>query len=207
MQANQNVVDAIFRTDFNAFAQKTFAELNSGQRLDRNWHHEAIAHQLNRVFRGENDRSINNAPPRSLKSVIGSVAFPAFVLGRRPTARFICASYSQDLACKHSGDFRRIVQSDWYRRIFRTGSPLKETEAEYQTAQGGFRFTTSVGGTLTGRGADIIIIDDPLSAATQLPKQVGKKSTSGLKALCFRAWTTSAPARSSSSCSAFIRMT
>jgi predicted phage terminase large subunit-like protein len=165
MQFNHKELSAILRTDFCAFAQKCFSHLNPGARLDRNWHHEAIGFQLGRVDRGEVTRLIINAPPRSLKSLIGSVAFPAWVIGKRPTTRFICASYSQDLANKHASDFRKIVQSDWYRQVFRTTAPVKETEAEYQTAAGGFRLATSVGGTLTGRGADIIVIDDALSAS------------------------------------------
>src|SRR4029077_14536749 len=97
-----------------------------------------------------------NAPPRTLKSLFGSVAFPAFVLGQRPSAKFICVSYSQDLANKHAGDFRKVAQSRWYKEAFQPGAPFKETEAEFQTAQGGFRFTTSIGGTLTGRGGNIL---------------------------------------------------
>src|SRR5208282_1933469 len=167
MTATKNEIAAILRTDLNAFLQKSFAHLNPGARLDRNWHHERVAYELERVFRGENNRLIVNAP---LKSLIGSVAYPAFVLGRRPTSKFICASYSQDLAHKHASDFRRIVQSDWYRHLFQTAAPQKETEAEYQTSQGGFRLATSVGGTLTGRGGDFLIIDDALSAAEALSK-------------------------------------
>jgi predicted phage terminase large subunit-like protein len=165
VKINPKEFGTILRTDLNAFTEKSFAHLHSGARLGRNHHHEAIVHQLNRVLRGEIKRLIVNAPPRSLKSLIGSVAFPAYVLGVRPNAKLICASYSQDLANKLAADFRRIVQAPWYTELFRIAPPMKETESEYQTALGGFRFTTSVGGTLTGRGADIMVIDDPLSAA------------------------------------------
>jgi hypothetical protein len=72
--------DAILRTDLLAFAQKSVAHFNPDVRLDRTWHHEAIAYALDRVFRGECRRLIINAPPRTLKSLFGSVAFPAFVL-------------------------------------------------------------------------------------------------------------------------------
>src|SRR5271165_4539242 len=123
MQATPKEVAAILRTDFLAFAQKGFAHLNPDARLERTWHHEAIAHALDRVFRGECRRLIINAPPRSLKSLIGSVAFPAFVLGRRPTAKLIAVSYSQDLANKHAGDFRKVVQSRWYKETFQPGAP------------------------------------------------------------------------------------
>lgn len=59
----------------------------------------------------------------------------------------------------------RVLDSDWYSRVFGRGEPFKNIENEVQTPEGGFRFATSVGGTLTERGGDVIIIDDPLSAA------------------------------------------
>jgi predicted phage terminase large subunit-like protein len=81
-------------------------------------------------------------------------------------------SYSSDLAAKHSSDFRAIVNSDWYKRIFPAMriSPAKNTEFETMTTKRGFRFATSVGGTLTGRGGDVIILDDAMS-----PKQAASE--------------------------------
>lgn len=157
--------DAVVRQDFQSFAQKSFIELNPGAAWEHNWHIDAICHHLEQVRTGTITRLIINMPPRSLKSHIGSVAFPAYCLGRNPTLKFICASYSQGLAAKHASDFRRVLDSDWYGRVFGHGEPFKNTENEVQTPEGGFRFATSVGGTLTGRGGDVIIIDDPLSAA------------------------------------------
>jgi predicted phage terminase large subunit-like protein len=156
--------DALLRNDFRAFVEKVFATLNPGQTYDRTWHVEAIAWQLDRVRRGEARRLIINMPPRSLKSIAASVAFPAFVLGHDPSRRIICVSYSGELAKKHSNDFRAIVESQWYQRAFpntRIGS-FKNTETEIEFTARGFRLATSVGGTLTGRGGDIIVIDDPL---------------------------------------------
>src|SRR5262249_4909805 len=93
-----------------------------------------------------------------------SVAFPAFILGHDPAKRIICVSYSGDLAKKHSNDFRKIIEAGWYRGLFpqtRIG-PYKNTESEIELTGHGYRMATSVGGTLTGRGGNIIIIDDPL---------------------------------------------
>jgi predicted phage terminase large subunit-like protein len=157
------VLRALLRRDFPAFVRKVFATLESGQAFVPNWHLDAIAYQLERVRRGEIRRLIINMPPRSLKSVTASVAFPAFVLGHDPTRRIICVSYSGDLAKKHANDFRATVEAPWYRDLFpimRIGQKDSETEVEL-TARG-FRLATSVGGTLTGRGGDLIIIDDPL---------------------------------------------
>lgn len=166
----QSEFDVVLRQDFQSFAQKSFVEFNPGATWEHNWHIDAICHHLEQVRTGKITRLIINMPPRSLKSHIGSVAFPAYCLGRNPTSKFICASYSQDLAAKHASDFRRVLDSDWYGRIFGRGGLFKNTENEVQTAEGGFRFATSVGGTLTGRGGDVIIIDDPLSAAEAYSK-------------------------------------
>ena len=162
---NAIVLDAILRSDFGSFVQKSFVELNPGCRFEANWHIDAVTYHLARVMGGQTTRLIVNLPPRSLKSHIGSVAFPAFALGQDPTQKIICVSYSQDLADKHASDFRRVMTANWYRRAFPHQSLLKNAESELQTAQGGFRFATSVGGTLTGRGGNTIIIDDPLNAA------------------------------------------
>ncbi|BAT61886.1 hypothetical protein GJW-30_1_04448 [Variibacter gotjawalensis] len=163
---DQNLLAAILRTDLVAFIQKTFATLTPNKTLFMNWHIRAIAYYLERVRRGELKRLIINVPPRSLKSIIGSVGFPAFVLGRDPTKRVLCVSYSQSLAIDHANMFRIVVNSPWYRRAWPSMrlSPIKNTETKTQTTQHGFRLATSVDGTLTGRGGDIIIIDDPLKA-------------------------------------------
>ena len=119
---------------------------------------------LRRVRHGEIRRLIINMPPRSLKSIAASVAFPAFVLGHDPSRRIICVSYSGDLAKKHSNDFRAVLESPWYRSAFPTTriGPFKNSETEIELTARGFRLATSVGGTLTGRGGEIIVIDDPL---------------------------------------------
>jgi hypothetical protein len=89
---------AILRNDLPTFIHKAFTTLCPGQEFERSWHIKAIAYRLEQVRRGEIKRLIINMPPRSLKSISASVAFPAFVLGRDPTSRFICVSYSGDLA-------------------------------------------------------------------------------------------------------------
>jgi hypothetical protein len=79
------------------------------------------------------------------------------------SAQIICASYGQDLANKHYLDCRTVMSSQWYQSLFPTRlSQQKQSVQEFQTTQNGFRMATSVGGVLTGRGADFIIIDDPL---------------------------------------------
>ena len=103
-----------------------------------------MAHALERVRRGETKRLIITVPPRHLKSITASVAFPAYVLGRDPTKKIICVSYSDELAIKHAMDFRAVVSSDWYRRVFPGTriSPEKDTETEVVTTKRGGRLAT-----------------------------------------------------------------
>ncbi len=161
---SHDLLAAILRQDFAAFVRKTFDTLSPGQTFVPGWYIDALAYELERLRRGEITRLIVNMPPRSLKSMMASVALPAFVLGHDPTRRIICASYSSELAYKLSNDFRAVLASAWYRSIFpntRIG-PYKDSEIEVELTRRGFRLATSTSGTLTGRGGDLIIIDDPL---------------------------------------------
>jgi predicted phage terminase large subunit-like protein len=124
----------------------------------------AIKAQIAKAVDGDKRLAIA-LPPRHLKSHMVSIAFVAFVLGHDPTRQIICASYSQDLADKLSRDCRALMGAGFYRDLFHTEfAPDKQAVPEFATTRGGFRLATSVGGVLTGRGADLIIIDDPLKA-------------------------------------------
>jgi predicted phage terminase large subunit-like protein len=165
MKTDARVFEAMLRSDFRLFVHKAFTTLSPGQVYVNSWHIDSICWCLERVRRGEIRRLIINMPPRSLKSIAASVAFPAYVFGLDPSRRMICVSYSNDLAKKHSNDFRAVVESKWYRQVFpqtRIGPKNKNSETEIEFTARGFRMATSVGGTLTGRGGDIIVIDDPL---------------------------------------------
>ena len=97
LSAAKRMLRHLLKTDFCAFVEKTFGTLCPDQRFWPNWHLEAIAHALERVVGGETKRLIILMPPRNLKSICASVALPAFLLGRDPTRRIICVSYSADL--------------------------------------------------------------------------------------------------------------
>ena len=155
---------AALREDFLAFLQKVFHHLCPGDRFLFGWHLEAIGWQLERISAGDERRLIITMPPRHLKSIAISIAWVAYQLGRHPEKRFICLSYNNELAAKFARDTRQVMQSDWYRALFPNTVLCRATEMELETTAGGGRFATSVGGTLTGRGADVIIIDDPMKA-------------------------------------------
>jgi predicted phage terminase large subunit-like protein len=158
------LADAAYRSDFHAFARKSFTVLNPTASWVDNWHLQAISYQLERVRLGDCKRLIITLPPRSLKSHFGSIAWPAYMLGRDPSRKIVCISYSQELAGKHAAECRRLMESAWYQNLFPNVRLNRNTASEIETDQGGLRLTTSTEGTLTGRGGDPIIIDDPMNA-------------------------------------------
>src|SRR3954447_7254497 len=163
-QIDPRLMNAIYRSDFASFIRKCALTLVPGTLLQMNWHIYALAFALEQIRVGKIKRLIINLPPRSLKSIITSVSLPAFILGHDPTKRIIVVSYGSDLAIKLANDCRMILGAAWYRELFpaKRISSLKNTELEVATTRNGFRLATSVDGTLTGRGGDILIVDDPL---------------------------------------------
>ena len=163
---NPRLVEAILRKDFYSFIQAVFPIASPNSAFLPNWHLEAMAYHLTRVLYGDIRRLTITVPPRSLKSICASVAFPAFALGHNPGLRFICASYAEGLAFAHARNCREIMRCALYQRLF----PLtqihlgRDNQMEFATTCGGFRLSTSVGGTLTGRGGNFVIIDDPMKA-------------------------------------------
>jgi predicted phage terminase large subunit-like protein len=154
---------ALLRQDFCAFIHRAFAELNPRDSFLPNWHIDVLASRLDSVRRGQTKRLIVNLPPRSLKSLAASVALPAWWLGHDPSAQLLCVSYGQELSAKLSRDCRALMTSPFYKRLFATRlSQSRNAAEEFATTAQGFRMATSVGGVLTGRGADAILIDDPL---------------------------------------------
>src|SRR5438046_1751780 len=155
--------EAILRSDLGYFAERCFYDLNPQAAFLMNWHLEVIAAKLTEVRQGKIRRLIINLPPRHLKSLMASIAFPAWYLGLDPSVQILCVIYAQDLADKLARDCRSIVMSPWYRQIFPTRlAPHRQAVQEFITTRQGYRLATSTGGVLTGRGADIILIDDPL---------------------------------------------
>lgn len=163
----RTTLNSVLRTDFPSFLHKSFLQLNPGETFQDNWHLKAIAWHLERVRRGEIKRLLITMPPRSLKSLSVSVAFPAFLLGHDPTLRVVTASYAEDLSLKLARDCRSLMQARWYKDVFpktrlRRG---RTAENDFETTQHGGRLSTTTGGALTGRGGDIIIVDDPMKAS------------------------------------------
>ena len=104
--------EAVLRQDFTTFAARCFYDLNPQTELAMNWHLEIIAGKLTAVREGRIRRLIINLP-RHLKSLMASIAFPAWCLGHDPSAQILCVSYAQDLADKLARDCRAIMMSCW----------------------------------------------------------------------------------------------
>jgi predicted phage terminase large subunit-like protein len=158
---------ALLKQDFATFIGKTFLTVDPGTSYLANWHIRLIAEHLEAARLGKIHRLIINMPPRALKSICVSVAWPAWLLGHNPQSRIMAASYSAGLAVKHSLDCRSVLNSAWYRSIF-PGVQISRDQNEktkFMTTARGFRFATSVGGTTTGEGGNFLILDDPLSPA------------------------------------------
>jgi predicted phage terminase large subunit-like protein len=155
------VSQALRRQDLASFVRFAYPIVHAGSELNWNWHLDAICHQLELVARGECKRLIIEVQPRSLKSFIASVAFPAWLLGRNPAHRLITASYSQALANQHCDECRVLMRDLRYLALF-AGTRIgdKDSESEFRTTRRGGRIATSTGATLTGRGGNTIILDD-----------------------------------------------
>lgn len=153
--------DALSRLDFWIFLQRVFAEL-TGEQFADNFHIQKLCAEVDRIRRAPNVRLAIALPPRSLKSIIVSVALPAWLLGHDPGCEIVCVSYGQELSDKLSADCRRAMLTPWYRRLFPATALDRQAMSHLATTAGGKRYATSVGGTLTGIGADVIIVDDPM---------------------------------------------
>lgn len=161
------LIQAAQRSHLIYFVMKVFEELHPGERpLRDSWYIRAICHALETSLTTPGSRQVIAVPPRHLKSIAASVAFTAWALGRNPALRIMVATYSQDLARLHAANFRTIVRSDWYRRLFPEMIVRDDGDRlhEIMTTAGGGRKAVSVGGTVTGFGADVILVDDCMKA-------------------------------------------
>lgn len=166
----QRILSAVLRKDFSSFIAKGFQVVSPGEPFIPNWHIDVLADYLMRVHRGEIKRLLITLPPRNLKSICVSVAFVAWLLGKDPTKRIITVSYGNELSAKLARDTRAVMESAWYRQVFPQTQLIRNAELDLETKQRGGRYATSVGGALTGRGGNLLIIDDPAKPQDMLSK-------------------------------------
>ena len=157
-------VAALLRQDLYSFGVAAFEVVNPATPFLPAFYLKLIAARLDACGKGEIRRLVINLPPRYGKSHFASVALPAFLLAHDPTLRILCSSYGLNLAEKLHRDFLTVIESDVYRAVFGAQSVRRQQANEFVTTAGGCRVAGSFGGALTGRGFDVIIIDDPLKA-------------------------------------------
>ena len=128
-------------------------------------HHRIIADKLTRVAKGELKRLIVNMPPRHTKSEFASIYFPSWVMGLKPDMKIMQTTHTADLSINFGRKVRNLMDSDEYSKIFPKVSLAADSKSagKWQTSQGGEYFAAGVGGAIAGRGADLLIIDDPHS--------------------------------------------
>jgi len=162
--ATAEQIAALYRTCFPAFLRFAFHELHPGQKLVETPHLDVIADYLARVARGEITRLIINMPPRSLKSLATSIALPTWLLGKDPKRQIMSVAGTKELARDFETATKALAASPRCRALF-PHLRLDGRPGDLRLPHGGRRIAATVGGTLIGRGADLIVIDDPIAPA------------------------------------------
>lgn len=159
-------IPALQRQHLYPFIWRAFGELHPGTKFIPNWHIAALCNALEDVFDGRTKRLLITMPPRHLKSICTSVGFCAWALGKDPGLKIITASYGGRLAVEHTHNFRRLIATRWYQKLFAHPQidPKANRVSEIKTSRGGGRMAVARGGAVTGFGADILIVDDLLKA-------------------------------------------
>jgi len=146
------------KSDFLSFVKCVWPEFIEGA------HHRHIAKKFNDLANGKINRLIVNMPPRHTKSEFASYLLPSWMVGRNPKLKIIQATHTGELAIRFGRKAKHLIDSEEYAKIFKTTLQEDSKAAgRWETAQGGEYFAAGVGGAITGRGADLLIIDDPHS--------------------------------------------
>lgn len=162
--ATTDQIKALYRCRFDAFLRFAYRELHPNQKLIETWHLDVLAEHLDRVAKGEIKRLIINLPPRMLKSHAASVALPVWLLGRDPTKTILSIAGTKELAQDLDRATRTLISTP---RCLALYPHLKSERGgkgrDLMLPHGGKRLSAVVRGSLIGRGADVIIIDDPIT--------------------------------------------
>jgi predicted phage terminase large subunit-like protein len=154
--------------DFMTFVKQVWPDFVEGK------HHKIYAEKLNRIASGELKRLIVNMPPRHTKSEFASHLFPAFFMGRHPKAKLIQTTHTGELAIRFGRKAKNLIESSEYEKVFPHVTLAADSKAagRWESNHGGEYFAAGVGGAITGRGADLLIIDDPHSEQDALSPTV-----------------------------------
>ena len=154
------------QTDFLSFVKHVWPDFIEGS------HHKRIADKFNKLASGEIKRLIINMPPRHTKSEFGSYLLPAWMVGKNPKLKIIQSTNTTELSVRFGRKAKALIDSPEYQKVFKT--KLREDSqaaGKWETAQGGEYYAAGVGSAITGRGADLLIIDDPHSEQDAMNSQ------------------------------------
>ncbi len=159
------------KRDLVAFTQYTFPRYRAAR------HHRLIAAQLERILTGEIDRLMLLVPPRHGKSELASRRFPAFYLGRYPERQFLSISATADLAADYGRDVRNLISGQEYASLFETMlAPDSHAKGKWHTSAGGLYYSVGIGGAILGRGAHVMLIDDPFASMEEALSEITRKN-------------------------------
>jgi len=155
------------RTDFMTFCKAVWPEFIEGR------HHKKMAKKFNEIAEGKINRLIINMPPRHTKSEFASYLLPAWLMGRKPKLKIMQTTHTAELAFRFGRKTRNLMNQQEYKKIFQKVNLRADSQAagRWETESGGEYFAAGVGGAVTGRGADLLIIDDPHSEQDALSPQ------------------------------------
>jgi hypothetical protein len=157
----RNELKIMLRSDFLSFARKAILELG-GTKLGDDQYLEYLATELMEFVDGKTRRLLVNLPPRHLKTLLFSVCLSAWKFAHQPSTKIMVVTYAEQLAESIARAIRGILQSDWFKEIFQTRVAKDHSAVmDFATTAGGALYAVSFGGSITGRGADLIIVDDP----------------------------------------------
>ena len=148
--------ESLIRSDFLTFVKHVWPDFIEGS------HHKRIADKFNKLANGKIKRLIINMPPRHTKSEFGSYLLPAWMVGKNPKLKIIQSTNTTELSVRFGRKAKQLIDSPEYQSVFKTR--LKEDSqaaGKWETEQGGEYYAAGVGSAITGRGADLLIIDDP----------------------------------------------
>ena len=142
------------------------------------YHHKEMANQFERLVNNECNRIIINIPPRHGKSELTSYLYLAWLMGNHPESKIIQATHTAELAMRFGRKVRNLMDSDAYKEVFPDVRLAADSKAlgRWETNKGGEYFASGVGGAMTGRGADFLVIDDPHSEQDALSETAMEKA-------------------------------
>lgn len=186
--AERRALNEACRLSFDTFAMRAFSAVEGDHiPYEWNWHIGCMAEHLEAVYRGEIRKLIINVPPRSLKSYLTAAAFPAWVMGQEPSSKFTMTSYSAGLAQDNVTNCRNIMEEEWYKETFPRlhVDPTHDTKTDFKTLERGRYYGAGILGTITGKGADYVLVDDPVKPDEALSDQIRGNTNGAIRNTLF----------------------